>query len=153
MTKAEKLNTLKTLLNDMVHLNWTESKRKELISAAIRNGLEEKDTYVALKPISKSSTTKGCYVVAEMLTLVEAAMRKLIEGAMNKSVPAKKAKARKHKAPKPTAEELGGLREVANDSPSGKVVTGGVYAFDALPYTEDDISEELSLMGTYVSSM
>lgn len=95
MTKAEKLNTLKTLLNDMVHLNWTESKRKELISAAIRNGLEEKDTYVALKPISKSSTTKGCYVVAEMLTLVEAAMRKLIEGAMNKSVPAKKAKAKK----------------------------------------------------------
>ena len=95
MTKAEKLNTLKTLLNDMVHLNWTESKRKELISAAIRNGLEEKDTYVVLKPISKSSTTKGCYVVAEMLTLVEAAMRKLIEGAMNKSVPAKKAKAKK----------------------------------------------------------
>jgi len=95
MTKAEKLNTLKTLLNDMVHLNWTESKRKELISAAIRNGLEEKDTYVALKPISKSSTTKGCYVVAEMLTLVEAAMRKLVEGAMNKTVPAKKAKAKK----------------------------------------------------------
>ncbi len=146
MTKTEKLNLLKTLLNDMVHLNWTESKRKELISAAIRNGLEEKDTYVALKPISKSSTTKGCYVVAEMLTLVEAAMRKLVEGAMNKTVPAKKAK-----KVSLSPEQLGGLREVANDSPSGKVVnvvTGGVYAFDALPYTQDDIDEELNLMNT-----
>jgi len=125
MTKAEKLNTLKTLLNDMVHLNWTESKRKELISAAIRNGLEEKDTYVVLKPISKSSTTKGSYVVAEMLTLVEAAMRKLIEGAMNKSVPAKKAKAKKTPL---SQEQLGGLREVANDSPSGKVTNVARWA-------------------------
>ena len=138
MTKLQKLKTLKTLLNDMVHLNWTEAKRKELIDGAVRNGLEEKDTYVALKPISKSSTTKGCYVVAEMLTLVEAAM--------NKSAPAKKAK-----KVSLSPEQLGGLREVANDSPSGKVVnvvTGGVYAFDALPYTQDDIAEELNLMNT-----
>lgn len=138
MTKLQKLKTLKTLLNDMIHFNWTEAKRKELIDIAVRNGLEEKDTYVALKPISKSSTTKGCYVVAEMLTLVE--------GAMNKSAPAKKAK-----KVSLSPEQLGGLREVANDSPSGKVVnvvTGGVYAFDALPYTQDDIDEELNLMNT-----
>jgi hypothetical protein len=156
MTKAEKLNLLKTLLGDMVHLNWTEAKRKELISAAIRNGLEEKDTYVALKPIAKSGTTKGYYNIAEMTTLVEAAMRKLIEGAMKKSVPAKSsifrsAPAKKAKKVSLSPEQLGGLREVANDSPSGKVVnvvTGGVYAFDALPYTQDDIDEELSLMNT-----
>jgi hypothetical protein len=146
MTKTQKLNTLKTLLGDFTHLNWAEAKRKELISAAVRNGLEEKDTYVALKASAKSGTTKGCYIIAEMT--------KLVEAAISKGTPtAKVAKARKPKAPKPTAEELGELREVANASPSGNVVTGGVYAFDALPYTEDDMSEELSLMGTYVSSM
>jgi hypothetical protein len=144
MTKAEKLNSLKTLLNDMVHLNWTEAKRKELISAAIRNGLEEKDTYVALKASAKSGTTKGYYNIAEMTTLVEAAMRKLIKRAtVKKTQIAKKVSL--------SPEQLGGLREVANDSPSGNVVnvvTGGVYAFDALPYTQDDIDEELNLMNT-----
>ena len=138
MTKAEKLNSLKTLLNDMASNSWTEVKRKEIISAAISSGLDEKDTYVALKPISKSST-KGCYTVAEMLTLVEGAMRKLIEGAMNKSVPAKKAK----KVATVAAKSSPNAKETISAS-------SGVYAYDALPYTQDDMAEELSLMGTYM---
>lgn len=143
MTKLEKLKTLKTLLNDMVHLNWTEAKRKELIDTAVRNGLDENATWCVTKPSSKSKTTRGYYNIAEMIKLVEARINKVSTKSMVVAKRAKKVSL--------SPEQLGGLREVANDSPSGKVtnvVTGGVYAFDALPYTQDDIDEELNLMNT-----
>ena len=43
MTKLQKLNTLKTLLGDCTHLNMEYIKRKEIIAAAVRSGLVEKD--------------------------------------------------------------------------------------------------------------
>ena len=145
MTKLQKLKTLKTLLNDMVHLNWTEAKRKELISAAIRNGLDENVTWCVTKPLAKSKTTRGYYIIAEMINLVEARINKVSQKSM--------VVAKRSKKVSLSPEQLGGLREVANDGPSGNgkvvnVVTGGVYAFDALPYTQDDIDEELNLMNT-----
>jgi hypothetical protein len=137
MTKAEKLNSLKTLLGDMAHLNWEHAKRKELISAAIRNGLEEKDTYVALKPIAKSSS-KGYYVVAEML--------KLVEAAMNKGAPAKKAKAKK--AIKKVAVKRSIEQEIAEEVRGTEDESGDVVCFGELEYGYGDIEEELSIMGT-----
>ena len=143
MTKLQKLKTLKTLLNDMVYLNWTEAKRKELIDIAVRNGLDENATWCVTKPSAKSKTTRGYYNIAEMISLVESRINKVSPKSMVVAKRAKKVSL--------SPEQLGGLREVANDSPSGKVtnvVTGGVYAFDALPYTQDDIDEELNLMNT-----
>ena len=135
MTKTEKLKTLQTLFTDMVHINMENLKRKEIIAAALKNSLVEKDTYVALKPIAKSS--KGYYVVAEML--------KLVEAALDKGIPTVKvAKAKKPKKVAPVA---------AKSSPNAKETisaSSGVYAYDALPYTQDDMAEELSLMGTYM---
>ena len=152
MTKAEKLNSLKTLLGDMAHLNWEYAKRKELISAAIRNGLEEKDTYVALKGSAKSSTI-GYYVVAEMLTLVEAAMQKLIEGAKNKGAPAKKAKAKKAKAKKAikkVAVKRSIEQEIAEEVRGTEDEIGDVSCFSEFEnsYNEMALVEELSIMGT-----
>jgi len=137
MTKAEKLNSLKTLLGDMAHLNWEHAKRKELISAAIRNGLEEKDTYVALKPIAKSST-KGYYVVAEML--------KLVEAAMNKGAPAKKAKAKK--AIKKVAVKRSIEQEIAEEVRGTEDEIGDVSCFSEFENGYSDMAEELSIMGT-----
>jgi predicted RNA-binding protein YlxR (DUF448 family) len=139
MTKAEKLNSLKTLLGDMAHLNWEHAKRKELISAAIRNGLEEKDTYVALKPIAKSSS-KGYYVVAEML--------KLVEAAMNKGAPAKKAKAKK--AIKKVAVKRSIEQEIAEEVRGTEDEISDVSCFSEFEnsYNEMALEEELSIMGT-----
>ena len=145
MTKLEKLKTLKTLLNDMASNSWTEIKRKEIISAAISSGLDENATWCATKPSSKSKTTRGSYIIAEMINLVESRINKVAPKSMVVAKRAKKVSL--------SPEQLGGLREVANDSPRGKVknvVTGGVYAFDALPYTQDDIDEELNLMNTFL---
>jgi predicted RNA-binding protein YlxR (DUF448 family) len=139
MTKTEKLNSLKTLLGDMAHLNWEHAKRKELISAAIRNGLEEKDTYVALKPIAKSSS-KGYYVVAEML--------KLVEAAMNKGAPAKKAKAKK--AIKKVAVKRSIEQEIAEEVRGTEDEISDVSCFSEFEnsYNEMALEEELSIMGT-----
>jgi hypothetical protein len=142
MTKAEKLNSLKTLLGDMAHLNWEHAKRKELISAAIRNGLEEKDTYVALKPIAKSSS-KGYYVVAEML--------KLVEAAMNKGAPAKKAKAKKAKAKKAikkVAVKRSIEQEIAEELRGTEDEIGDVSCFSEFENGYSDMAEDLSIMGT-----
>ena len=79
MTKLQKLKTLKTLLNDMVHLNWTEAKRKELIDAALRNGLDENTTWCVTKPSSKSRTTRGYYNIAEMIILIDVQIKKSIQ--------------------------------------------------------------------------
>jgi hypothetical protein len=117
MTKGQKLNSLKTLLVEIAEVtNLTYVKRKALIDEAIRSGLEEKDTYVVLKGSAKSSTI-GYYEVAEMLTLVEAAMRKLIKGAV-KSAPAKKAikkRAVKLTIEQEIAEELRGTEDEIGD--------------------------------------
>ena len=77
MTKLQKLNLFKTLLNDMVYLNWTEAKRKELIDIAVRNGLDENAIWCVTKPSSKSKTTRGYYNIAEMIKLVEARINKV----------------------------------------------------------------------------
>ena len=138
MTKLQKLNTLKTLLGDCTHLNMEYIKRKEIIAAAVRSGLVEKDTYVALKGSAKSSTI-GYYVVAEMLTLVEAAMRKLIGGAMNKSAPAKGAKTTKKATVQLSIEQ-----EIAAELRGTEDEICDVSCFSEF----DDINEELNLMNT-----
>jgi|TARA_R110002153_G_scaffold98225_3_gene233247 hypothetical protein len=139
MTKAEKLNTLKTLLVDHGNNNWEYIKRKEIIAAAVSNGLVEKDTYVALKGSAKSSTI-GYYVVAEMLTLVEAAM--------NKGAPAKKAKAKK--AIKKVAVKRSIEQEIAEEVRGTEDEIGDVSCFSEFEnsYNEMALADELSIMGT-----
>lgn len=135
MTKPEKLNSLKTILVEYETVtNLASVKRKELINDAIRNGLVEKDTYVVLKPSSKSST-KGHYAVAEML--------KLVEAAMNKGAPAKKAKAKKAITVKRSIEQ-----EIAEEVRGTEDESGDVLCFGELEYGYGDIEEELSIMGT-----
>lgn len=135
MTKPEKLNSLKTILVEIAEVNnLAYVKRKELIDEAIRNGLVEKDTYVALKGSAKSSTI-GYYVVAEMLTLVEAAM--------NKGAPAKKAKAKKAITVKRSIEQ-----EITEEVRGTEDESGDVLCFGELEYGYGDIDEELSIMGT-----
>ena len=137
MTNLQKLNTLKTLLTDMVHINMENLKRKEIITAAVRNGLVEKDTYVALKASAKSSS-KGYYVVAEML--------KLVESKLAKGTPVAKAK----KAIKKVAVKRSIEQEIAEEVRGTEDEIGDVSCFSEFEnsYNEMALAEELSIMGT-----
>ena len=137
MTKLQKLNTLKTLLADMVHINMENLKRKEIIAAAVRNGLVEKDTYVALKASAKSSS-KGYYVVAEML--------KLVESKLAKGTPVAKAK----KATKKVAVKRSIEQEIAEEVRGTEDEIGDVSCFSEFEnsYNEMALESELSIMGT-----
>ena len=137
MTNLQKLNTLKTLLTDMVHINMENLKRKEIITAAVRNGLVEKDTYVALKASAKSSS-KGYYVVAEML--------KLVESKLAKGTPVAKAK----KAIKKVAVKRSIEQEIAEEVRGTEDEISDVSCFSEFEnsYNEMALAEELSIMGT-----
>jgi|TARA_R110002074_G_scaffold199546_1_gene367340 hypothetical protein len=137
MTNLQKLNTLKTLLTDMVHINMENLKRKEIITAAVRNGLVEKDTYVALKASAKSSS-KGYYVVAEML--------KLVESKLAKGTPVAKAK----KATKKVVVQRSIEQEIATEVRGTEDEIGDVSCFSEFEnsYNEMALAEELSIMGT-----
>jgi len=133
------LLTLKTIVESLDKDGYVNVKRSYLIGKANLSGLIEKDTYVILKPSAKSPAHRGHYVVAELLNIVNIALGKPAHKA---SAPAVKAPAAKSAPEEITFDEKDG-------GPNLKVQA----AWGEIAYTDDDIADELSLMGTYTSSI
>ena len=117
-------------------------RRKVIVEAAESKGLIVNDTWPIVKPCAKG-TTRGHYSVKKMTALADAILNK-------------------GKKVKPVAEDIPSIDElVASEKgdPSGefeaaaarheeKIYNSGVWG--EVPYTEDDVNDELSLMGTYL---
>jgi hypothetical protein len=96
-------------------------KRSEFIAAAKDTGLVEKDTYVVLREWCKHST-RGHYIVAAMLREIET---KVTGKILTKPVKRKE-------------------REESTDEDSK------VLAYGEIPYSDNDVAEELAIMGTTI---
>ena len=131
------LTTLKTIVESLDTAGYVNVKRSYFIGKANLSGLIEKDTYVILKPSAKAAGPRGHYAVAELLNIVNTALGK----------PAHKASAPVAPVAKSAPEEIS--FDEKDGGPNLKVQA----AWGELPYTDDDVADELSLMGTYVSSM
>ena len=117
-------------------------RRKVIVEAAESKGLIVNDTWPIVKPCAKGET-RGHYSVKKMTALADAILNK-------------------GKKVKPAVEDIPSIDElVASEKgdPSGefeaaaarheeKIYNSGVWG--EVPYTEDDVNDELSLMGTYL---
>lgn len=117
-------------------------RRKVIVEAAESKGLIVNDTWPIVKPCAKGAT-RGHYSVKKMTALADAILNK-------------------GKKVKPAVEDIPSIDElVASEKgdPSGefeaaaarheeKIYNSGVWG--EVPYTEDDVNDELSLMGTYL---
>ena len=125
--KMKKYGILKNIL-ETKHAAGTSIKRKVLIAEAIDAGLVEKDVYIIIGKKFRSDVQPGHYVRDLMLDKLNS---KLKVGTPKKVV-----------VNKPTY----GVFETVTEKVD--------YSNDAsdwvLPYTEDDIADELSLMGTTI---
>jgi Ser-tRNA(Ala) deacylase AlaX len=122
--KLKKYEILKEIL-ETNHAAGTSIKRKVLIGEAIDAGLVEKDVYIIIGKKFRSDVHAGHYVRDLMLDKLNSKLNVVSS---------------KNVATKP--------------SYSTPVVEKSDYAEEAsdwvLPYGEDDIADELSLMGTYL---
>ena len=121
--KLRKYGVLKMILENLAP--GTSIKRKVLIAAAIDAGLIEKDVYIIIGKKFRSDVHAGHYVRDLMLEKINSKLK------------------------------VGSPKKVVTEpSYSAPVVEKVDYAEEAsdwvLPYGEDDIADELSLMGTYL---
>ena len=125
MTKTEKITKLKNIVEGLENDGYVNVKRSYLIGKANLNGLIEKDTYIILKPSAKSTDHRGHYVVAKLLEI------------LNK------------KSPKSTTRNVAPKADTKILDNIEPDFSGGVTDW-VLPYSQDDIADELSLMGTTI---
>ena len=125
--KMKKYGILKNIL-ETKHAAGTSIKRKVLIAEAIDAGLVEKDVYIIIGKKFRSDVQPGHYVRDLMLDKLNS---KLKVGTPKKVV-----------VNKPTY----GVFETVTE----KVDYSNEASDWVLPYTEDDIADELSLMGTSI---
>jgi hypothetical protein len=128
------LLALKTIVESLDKDGYVNVKRSYIIGKANLAGLIEKDTYVILKPAAKSPDHRGHYVVAELLNIVNIALNK----------PA-------HKASAPAAKKA--PAEITHDESDTNANLNVHAEWGEIPYSDADVADELSLMGTYVSSI
>ena len=125
--KLRKYGILKNIL-ETKHAAGTSIKRKVLIAEAIDAGLVEKDVYIIIGKKFRSDVQPGHYVRDLMLDKLNS---KLKVGTPKKVV-----------VNKPTY----GVFETVTE----KVDYSEEASDWVVPYTEDDIADELSLMGTTI---
>ena len=134
--KIRKYRVLKTILENLAP--GTEIKRKVLIAAAIDAGLVEKDVYIIIGKKFRSDVNAGHYVRDLMLDKINSKLSVPGESSQyNYSL-----KIQERKAADP--DYVWGISS-ANEKDEVSEATDWV-----LPYGEDDIADELSLMGTYL---
>ena len=122
--KLKKYEILKEIL-ETNHAAGTSIKRKVLIGEAIDAGLVEKDVYIIIGKKFRSDVHAGHYVRDLMLDKLNSKL----------NVVSSKNVATKPSYSTPVVEKVD-YSEEASDW--------------VLPYTEDDIADELSLMGTSI---
>jgi len=121
------------LLRNLISSSFTgDVPRKEIVKLATDNGLIVNDTWPFVKPFSKGSI-RGTYNVDKMLELADKILNKGKEEVSVKKV----------------------IQKLVEDvkSPVDEVVETKNYgnvSWGEIAYTEDDINDELSLMGTYL---
>lgn len=125
--KLKKYEILKEIL-ETNHAAGTSIKRKVLIGEAIDAGLVEKDVYIIIGKKFRSDVHPGHYVRDLML----AKLNSKLNVVSSKNVATKPSYSTPYDEPS--------VADSSNDEPSDWV----------LPYGEDDIADELSLMGTYL---
>ena len=130
------------ILKDILSTLTGDVRRKVIVEAAESKGLIVNDTWPIVKPCAKGET-RGHYSVKKMTALADAILNK-------------------GKKVKPAVEDIPSIDElVASEKgdPSGefeaaaarheeKIYNSGVWG--EVAYTEDDVNDELSLMGTYL---
>ena len=141
MNRNKNIKNIQILKNILSTLSG-DVRRKVIVEAAESKGLIVNDTWPIVKPCAKGET-RGHYSVKKMTALADAILNK-------------------GKKVKPAVEDIPSIDElVASEKgdPSGefeaaaarheeKIYNSGVWG--ELPYTEDDVNDELSLMGTYL---
>lgn len=141
MNRNKNIKNIQILKNILSTLSG-DVRRKVIVEAAESKGLIVNDTWPIVKPCAKGET-RGHYSVKKMTALADAILNK-------------------GKKVKPAVEDIPSIDElVASEKgdPSGefeaaaarheeKIYNSGVWG--ELPYTEDDVNDELNLMGTYL---
>jgi len=128
-------------------LTGAEVRRKTIIEAAAAKGLIVNDTWPVIKPGAKGAV-HGHYSVIKMIALADAILNK-----GKKSEPVSSI-SKPSIVPNPTEEAVteqvdeSGLFEVAAAIHEEKRQDSNVWG--EIPYTDDDVADELSLMGTYI---
>ena len=125
------------LLRNIIEVSFTgDVPRKRIVEAAELNGLIVNDTWPLVKPESKG-LTRGTYNVDKMLALADAILTtgKKVQPVVEEAAPVEEV-------------DESGLFEVAAARAEEK--NYGNVSWGEVAYTEDDIADELSLMGTYL---
>ena len=117
-----------------------EVRRKTVLEAAAAKGLIENDTWPVIKPAAKGAA-RGHYSVIKMIALADAI---LIKGKKSEPAAAITEVAKETEA---ASFDESGLSEVASPDHEEKIQDSNVWG--EIPYTEEDVADELSLMGTY----
>jgi len=144
------------ILKDILSTLSGDVRRKVIVEAAESKGLIVNDTWPIVKPCAKGAT-RGHYSVKKMTALADAILNKgkKVKPAVEDNYPGGFNEA-------PPVEDIPSIDElVASEKgdPSGefeaaaarheeKIYNSGVWG--EVPYTEDDVNDELSLMGTYL---
>jgi len=133
------------LLRNLISTFSGDISRKTVVKLATSNDLIENDTYPLIKPIARGNE-RGTYNVDKMLELADKILNKgkKVQSTAKKAV---KKPIIKEEIPNELVDESG-LFEAAAAIHEEKCYNNRVWG--EVPYTEDDVNDELSLMGTYL---
>tara|TARA_B110000858_G_C17762569_1_gene455284 strand:- start:963 stop:1502 length:540 start_codon:yes stop_codon:yes gene_type:complete len=116
-------------------------RRKVVVEAVEAKGLIVNDTWPVIKPCAKGAS-HGHYSVNKMIALADAILNK-------GKTPAKTVAEVAEAGIDMVEAALGSLTEESSTSESSKGWRDG-SAWGEIPYTDADVADELSLMGTYL---
>ena len=122
----EKIQKITKLRNILAAHNQPEIARKQMTALAIADGLVEKDTYIVQRPQYRG-TKRGQYSVSAMVAFLDTKIAK--------------------KSPAPAAKAPAAETFSESDTDANLNVQA---AWGDIAYTDDDVADELSLMGTYL---
>ncbi len=123
------------ILKDILSTLTGDVRRKVIVEAAESKGLIVNDTWPIVKPCAKG-TERGHYSVKKMIALADAILNK-----------GKKVEPVVEAIPTEEVDESG-MFEAAAARHEEKSYSN--LSWGEVPYTEDDVNDELSLMGTYL---
>lgn len=141
---------LATLANVLSTTSAVEISRKELITTAAASGLGEKDCYFVLKPVAKGSK-RGMYDLQAMLNIANTALAKRNDftGTVEVSNTTSEKPLQKNVT---ELEEENGESEASDGEFTYFAPADDedeeIYEFQAIEPSDEDIADELSLMGT-----
>lgn len=152
-TGKKNIQILRNLIESNFNGDVRDIPRKQIVNIATSNGLIVNDTWPLVKPSSKGST-RGTYNVDKMLELADKILNKgekdqqHVKKTIRKSVETVDAIYKETKDP----DRLLMIKQSMIDSADarGEDKPHRDLSWEEVSYTQEDISDELSLMGTYL---